>query len=471
MKLKKIITLVLTVALLACTFVLPANAASASLTASNITNGTATFTLTLSDPAGVGAAEANFTATGGTITGATCNQAGQCAMNGGLLNVALNNAASSVSVTITVQASGDSVTLSYSGLGVYNDNADPLSVSATSGSATAKAPVVTTTAAPTTTTRSTAADLKSLSVDGYKLSPAFRATKTSYSIEVPKDFSGDLKVNAVPLDSAATVTVTGAEGYKAGQKSTIRIAVKGTDGTTRNYTITVAPPAETTTVKTEALKLDTLTIGADYALDFNPDVLEYIVKVPAGTKSLNVEALIGDIEGATVRVEGADDLAASNNIVKVIVTDANGTETVYTITVQEETPLATTPVEKEKKGVAVWLVIMLVLFAFILGLVIGFFIGKKKAENDYYDDDDDDDDDNAFFGGSADPEPTPVSPYSGGMNFNPPSVGSSAPINDYALPYEAAAPINDVAAPAAPETPATPAPTPIASASFIQSAD
>ncbi len=332
----------------------------------------------------------------------------------------------------------------------------------TTAPTTAKPTTKPTTTKPTTTA-STAADLKSLSVDGYSISPKFSAGRTSYNMEVPADFAGKLNVKAVPLDSAAKVTITGNDITDG--KGTIKITVKGTDGTTKTYRITVAPPAETTTeapTVAEGLKLSTLKVGADLALDFQPDVLEYTVKVPAGTKSLDVEALIGEIEGATVRVEGADDLAASNNVVKVIVTDADGVETVYTINVAEETPLATTAPtqdDEKKSGMPIWLAIMLILLAFILGLVIGFLLGKKKAEDDYYDDDDDD----PIFGGSADDD-APVSlPYSDGMSFNPPSVGG-APLNaDFSLPYEAAAPIAQDTAPAT---------TPIASAdSFIQSAD
>lgn len=477
------------VALLCSTVVLSAAAAgSVTFPDTTISGGKATFKITVSGGGQlVKGVQFNLSATGGTVDSVTSSVSGLISNynpSSGLYVYAGNSGNASVTFTVVCTASSETVKLSYSGMTVGDDGDPAQAISVTtSGSATAKAasttkpttkPVATTkptTTKPTTTkpttTASTAANLKSLSVDGYSISPKFSQGRTSYKLEVPADFAGKLDVKAVPLDSAANVTVTGNDITEG--KGTIKITVKGTDGTTKTYRITVAPPTETTTeapVVAEGLKLSTLKVGAGLAIDFQPDVLAYTVKVPAGTKSLDVEALIGEVEGATVRVEGADDLAASNNVVKVIVTDANGVETVYTINVVEETPLAQAPAtqdDEKKGGMPVWLAIMLILLAFILGLVIGFLLGKKKAEDDYYDDDDDDTP--PIFGGSADevPAPDPIdtpvsSPYSGGMNFNPPSLGGA----EFKLPYEAAGS----------PTPAAPTTTPVAPAdSFIQSAD
>ena len=477
MRIKKLLAIVLTVALLAMTLVVPAFAGTASMTASTLSGGKATFTLKLAG--GIASAEGKFTVSGGTIDSISSDVSISADKSSGTF-AAAGSSRDSITITVVCSSSGDSVTLAYNLDYVGDGNGDDTTVSPTSGSATAKAATTAPTTKPTTkpaattkpagttkptttkptTTASTAANLKSLSVDGYSISPKFSQGRTSYNLEVPADFAGKLDVKAVPLDSAAKVTITGNDITDG--KGTIKITVKGTDGTTKTYRITVAPPAETTTeapTVAEGLKLSTLKVGAGLALDFQPDVLEYTVKVPAGTKTLDVEALIGEIEGATVRVEGADDLAASNNVVKVIVTDADGVETVYTINVVEETPLTQAPATQDgekKSGMPIWLAIMLILLAFILGLVIGFLLGKKKAEDDYYDEDDDDD--APIFGGSADDDAPVSSPYGGGMNFNPPSVGGA----DFNLPYEAAGS-------PAPEAPAT---TPIASAdSFIQSAD
>lgn len=486
MRLKKFLAILLTIALLCSTVVLSAMAAgSVSFPDTTISGGKATFKITVSGGEQlVKGVQFNLSATGGTVDSVTSSVSGLISNynpSSGLYVYAGNSGSASVTFTVVCTASSDTVKLSYSGMTVGDDGDPAQAISVTaSDSATAKAATTAPTTKPTTkpaattkpagttkptttkptTTASTAANLKSLSVDGYSISPKFSQGRTSYNLEVPADFAGKLDVKAVPLDSAAKVTITGNDITDG--KGTIKITVKGTDGTTKTYRITVAPPAETTTeapTVAEGLKLSTLKVGAGLALDFQPDVLEYTVKVPAGTKTLDVEALIGEIEGATVRVEGADDLAASNNVVKVIVTDADGVETVYTINVVEETPLTQAPAtqdDEKKSGMPIWLAIMLILLAFILGLVIGFLLGKKKAEDDYYDDDDDGD--APIFGGSADDDAPVSSPYGGGMNFNPPSVGGA----DFNLPYEAAGS-------PAPEAPAT---TPIASAdSFIQSAD
>lgn len=468
MNLKKVLSIILTVAVLMMTLIVPAFAGQSSISAGNISGGKATFTITLSG--GISGAEGTLTATGGTISSVNTS-AGSISFNNGSFAVAASGQ-NSLTLTVVCAASGDSVTLAYNIAYVNDANGDDTTISPASGSATARAAVTTT---KPTTTASTAANLKSLSVDGYSLSPKFSQGRTAYSIEVPADFSGKLDVNATPLDSKADVKITGND-IKDG-KGTIKIAVKGTDGTAKTYTITVTPPAETTTeapATTEAVKLSGISISKSSDIDFafQPDVLEYTVKVPAGTTSLDVGAWFDGEEEVTVDIAGADDLQASNNKITITATDANGNVTVYTINVEEETPLAQATDKTEAKGgMPVWLAIMLILLALIIGIVIGFFLGKKKAEDDYYDGDDDDNTPPPVFNAGADEDEVPVSsPYSGGMNFNPPSVGGANPV-EFNLPYEAAAPVAENPAPAAAPT-VTPAATPIVSAdSFIQSAD
>lgn len=490
MNLKKVLSIILTVAVLMMTLIAPAFAGQSSISAGNLSGGKATFTITLSG--GISGAEGTLTATGGTISSVNTS-AGSISFNNGSFAVAASGQ-NSLTLTVVCASSGDSVTLAYNILYVNDANGDDTTISPASGSATARAAVTTTkptttkkpttTAKPTTTkptttkpttTASTAANLKSLSVDGYSLTPKFSQGRTAYSIEVPADFSGKLDVNATPLDSKADVKITGND-IKDG-KGIIKVAVKGTDGTEKTYTITVTPPVETTTespVTTEAVKLSGISISksSDIDFDFQPDVLEYTVKVPAGTTSLDVGAWFDGEEEVTVDITGADDLQASNNKITITATDANGNVTVYTINVEEETPLAQSTAKTEAKGgMPVWLAIMLILLALIIGIVIGFFLGKKKAEDDYYDGDDDDNTPPPVFNAGADEDESPVSsPYSGGMNFNPPSVGGANPL-EFNLPYEAASPVAENPAPAATPT-AAPASTPIVSAdSFIQSAD
>ena len=243
------------------------------------------------------------------------------------------------------------------------------------------------------TTASTAANLKSLTVEGFELNEKFSGGRTSYSITVPKD-TKSINVSALPLNSNCKVTGTGTLNI-TGLPQTFRIVCKAPNGETKTYTLTVKAAADPTIVNLTDLVVSSI---CELTPEFDPSVYEYTAIVPAGTKAVNVDAIIDEVtyEGATVKVVGADDLAASNNTVTITVTAKDGTETTYTIHVkfaEEEKTVAPAPVE-EKSGVPVWVVILLVVLLIVCS-VVAFLLGKKKGE-EAYDDSDDGYDDNSF---------------------------------------------------------------------------
>lgn len=243
------------------------------------------------------------------------------------------------------------------------------------------------------TTASTAANLKSLTVEGFELNEKFSGGRTSYSITVPKD-TKSINVSALPLNSNCKVTGTGTLNI-TGLPQTFRIVCKAPNGETKTYTLTVKAAADPTIVNLTDLVVSSI---CELTPEFDPSVYEYTAIVPAGTKAVNVDAIIDEVtyEGATVKVVGADDLAASNNTVTITVTAKDGTETTYTIHVkfaEEEKTVAPAPVE-EKSGVPVWVVILLVVLLIVCS-VVAFLFGKKKGE-EAYDDSDDGYDDNSF---------------------------------------------------------------------------
>lgn len=96
------------------------------------------------------------------------------------------------------------------------------------------------------------ADLKSLKVSGYSLSPSFSASTTSYSLEVPFE-TKKLNITAVPSDSnAKVVSVKGSSKLSVG-KNTVTIVVQAQNGTQKSYTIAVTRLEGTETPEEEPL--------------------------------------------------------------------------------------------------------------------------------------------------------------------------------------------------------------------------
>lgn len=97
------------------------------------------------------------------------------------------------------------------------------------------------------TTKATAStssnnNLKSLSVSGYSLSPAFRASSTSYSVTVPSNVSS-VTINAAKAHSGASVSGTGRVSLATGT-NTKTVTVKAANGATKKYTIKITRAKE-----------------------------------------------------------------------------------------------------------------------------------------------------------------------------------------------------------------------------------
>lgn len=80
-------------------------------------------------------------------------------------------------------------------------------------------------------------NLKSLSVEGFELSPAFSKDVTEYTVTVPEDTKA-VTINATENDSAATVSGTGTFEVTQGT-NTFPIVVRAENGSEKTYTITV----------------------------------------------------------------------------------------------------------------------------------------------------------------------------------------------------------------------------------------
>lgn len=80
-------------------------------------------------------------------------------------------------------------------------------------------------------------DLKSLSVEGFELTPAFSKDITEYTVTVPED-TKEVTINAAENDSAASVTGTGTFEVTQGT-NTFEIIVRAENGSEKKYTVKV----------------------------------------------------------------------------------------------------------------------------------------------------------------------------------------------------------------------------------------
>ena len=80
-------------------------------------------------------------------------------------------------------------------------------------------------------------DLKSLSIEGFELSPEFSKDVTEYTVTVPED-TKEVTINASENDSAASVTGTGTFEVTQGT-NTFEIVVRAENGSEKTYTVVV----------------------------------------------------------------------------------------------------------------------------------------------------------------------------------------------------------------------------------------
>ncbi len=361
---KKFLSIIIALAIIATFAIIPASAASVVFPNVVINDGYATFYLTVTDSTGVGSIDVDFSVSGGTIESITSGQG----MVSGTSHASFmaNGEPSSVSLAVKVKASGNYVTLSFSGLEVSagaTGSYAPLSATS-SGSAKAEAPATTTTTKPTTT-------------------------------KAPKPTAAPVAPTKAPEKKDDTTTTT-----------------KKTDDVTK----------ETTTAKVEKrAELNALKVVAnsDVAVTLVPGTYDYDITVPNGTKSLTVDA--SALDDATVEVIGNDNIS-DGSVVNINVTSKDGVSTVYKVkvTYADEQQQARPIIQRDgvSKGLVIIIAIALFFLGLILGLLIGFLIGKKRFENvDYFGGDDGYS--GGFVSGSADDDDVGVvSPFqTSGFNF------------------------------------------------------
>ena len=184
----------------------------------------------------------------------------------------------------------------------------------------------------------------------------FRYATMTYDVTVPENVD-EIEVYATPMNANAEVTGTGTKTLEAG-KNTFEVTVTSEDGTkTNTYTInvtrqgdassntTVGTTTSQTTSEEEGDGLDSLRIGdLDLSPKFSTNVYEYTAKYVGQETSLSVQAVATDAS-YKVEVTGNQDLKEGDNLITIVVSDANG-ENVATYQVTLNKSIAQEPVEE-----------------------------------------------------------------------------------------------------------------------------
>ncbi len=160
-----------------------------------------------------------------SLSSTTSDTGGSCVLTGSTLI-----GYSSVTYKLKAIKSGTS-TVTINKAAMYNDNGNEISFSKGSVKLTAK------TQSEIEASYSTNNNLKSLSVNGYELSPSFNKNTTSYTLEVPNEVE-QITINASKEDSSASITGAGQKELTEGINK-FNIVVTAEKGNKKTYTIEV----------------------------------------------------------------------------------------------------------------------------------------------------------------------------------------------------------------------------------------
>lgn len=232
--------------------------------------------------------------------------------------------------------------------------------------------------------------LKSLSVEGYEISPEFNKNTMTYYLVVPTSITS-VNVLAETESENATVKISGNTSLRS-KENTVKVVVTAKNRTTKTYSIIVTRQDD------NGLKLSSLRIeGGTFQEEFNESKYNYTVDA-LSTKDvtdLKIDAT-ANVENAEIEIIGNTGLEAGVHLVTILLKSGSNVTT-YEITVNlsvEKTII--TEVENnsfagkikttvtdffkdENKTLAFLIAVAVVLFVFVLILIVKIK-NKNKAE-------------------------------------------------------------------------------------------
>jgi len=152
------------------------------------------------------------------------------------------------------------------------------------------------------------------------LSPAFDPNVTEYTLKLPAG-STSVTIDAAAHHTKATVTGTGE--YTSFPTDAV-ITVTAEDGTTRTYTVSISVLSNDATLSALTPASGTL------SPEFNPEITQYVLKLPAGSTSVNLDATPND---ARATVTGTGEYSTFPVDAVITVTAEDGTTKEYIVSI------------------------------------------------------------------------------------------------------------------------------------------
>ena len=221
-------------------------------------------------------------------------------------------------------------------------------------------------------------DLASLTIEGITLEPSFSKDVTEYTVQLAEEVT-ELTIDAQAESGEAEVEIDGNKDLQDGE-NTITITVTAEDGTTKEYTIKAIKGESANVVDNSVLKLSNLEISrVDFAGIFNPDTHSYELNLNISVKNLNITATPNQ-EDATVEIIGNENFVEGENMVTILVTSADGSQTA---TYQIKVIMPSEAIEN-KDNIQFYLICGGIVLATIIVIIIVVVIFRKRKNSATY---------------------------------------------------------------------------------------
>lgn len=219
-------------------------------------------------------------------------------------------------------------------------------------------------------------NLSSLKIKGIELTPEFNKNTTQYTATADGDVT-ELEVTAKAEDSKANVSVIGNKDLKEGE-NIIKIKVTAEDNTSRTYFVTVTVGEGTQDI----LSLSELKIGrVNFEESFKPDIYTYELPLNSYIEKLDITA-IPNQEDAVVEITGNENLKAGKNMITILVTSADGSQTA---TYQIEVNVLEEAVEVAKETSMLTYILIGVAIAIVIIIIMIIIVSKINSKNKDFD--------------------------------------------------------------------------------------
>lgn len=176
-------------------------------------------------------------------------------------------------------------------------------------------------------------NLKSLRLDASYITPNFSPDILQYEATVNETIN-NVDVLAVPEDANSNISITGNNDLQIGS-NLVQVTVIAQNGDKKTYNITVY---KSETANRSNSFLENLAIENVFLVpEFRYDIFDYVAEVGSMQEKINLLA-VPQREGASVRIEGQENLVFGNNTITIVVTSEDGTSNnIYTIVAYRKT--------------------------------------------------------------------------------------------------------------------------------------